>query len=744
MSYSITNLTIEYEHDIVLARQRAREIAALLGFDNQDQTRVATAVSELARNAFVYAGRGRVEFEIEGRTVPQLFVIRIGDSGPGILNLKEILEGRYASRTGMGLGLVGARRLVDQCEIHSDPKEGTKIVLQKIMPRHAPLLTTLSLRSLVDQLAQRRPPGPLEEIQQQNRELVRALAELRERQEELARINRELEDTNRGVVALYAELDEKASHLRRADEMKSRFLSNMSHEFRTPLNSILALSGLLLDRADGELTSEQDKQVGFIRKGAETLLELVNDLLDLAKIEAGKIEVQPVDFEVPNLFSALRGMLRPLLVTQSVGLVFDDPGEIPCLYTDDGKLSQILRNFISNALKFTEQGVISVTATFNKADQTVTFAVSDTGIGIPAEDQLKIFEEFVQLDNPAQRKIKGTGLGLPLCRKLATLLNGKIDLVSQIGIGSTFSVTIPLYYSQVLESQRAREVLPAPSWELDETRMPVLVLEDAPETRLVYEKFLRQSAFQLIPATNLTEARRLLPQVRPRAIVMDILLRGEDSWSWLAELKGESATRDIPVLVVTSVDDERKGLSLGADAYCLKPIGRDTLIRQLHALTGANAEISGAEQTLQNGNAQPCVLIIDDEPVDRYILVRLLEQQPCIIEQAASGLEGLRILREIKPDLIFLDLNMPGLSGYEVLNHIKADPATRNVPVAVVTSAELGAHQRQELEGKVYALMNKVDVSPKAVDDLLAAATAPVAAQARLLDSDNFEASGNG
>ncbi len=744
MSYSITHVSIDYEHDVVLARQRAREIAALLGFDNQDQTRVATAVSELARNAFVYAGRGRVDFEIEGRTVPQLLVIRIGDNGPGIANLHEILEGRYVSRTGMGIGLIGARRLVDQCEIHSDPKQGTKIALRKIMPRHAPLVTTASLRSLVDHLAQRRPQGPMEEVQQQNRELVRALAELRERQDELARINRELEDTNRGVVALYAELDEKASHLRRADEMKSRFLSNMSHEFRTPLNSILALSGLLLERADGELTSEQDKQVGFIRKGAETLLELVNDLLDLARIEAGKVEVQPVDFEVSNLFSALRGMLRPLLVAQSVGLVFEDPREIPCLYSDEGKLSQILRNFISNALKFTEQGLISVAATFNKTDQTVTFAVSDTGMGIPAEDQSKIFEEFVQLENPAQRKIKGTGLGLPLCRKLATLLNGKIDLVSQIGIGSTFSVTIPLYHSQVPESRTVGEAKPAALWEIDETRIPVLVLEDAPETRLLYEKFLRQSAFQQISANNLGEARRILQQVRPRAIVMDILLRGEDSWTWLAELKAESATRDIPVLVITSVDDERKGLSLGADAYCLKPIGRETLIRQLQALTGLNAEISGAEQPLQNGNAQPCVLIIDDEPVDRYILVRLLEQQPCIIEQAASGLEGLKILQEIKPDLIFLDLNMPGLSGYDVLNKIKAHPSTRNIPVAVVTSAELDGHQRQELKEKAYALINKVDLSAKAVDDLLAAAMAPAALQARLVESHNCEASGSG
>ena len=732
MSYSITTVTIEYEGDVVLARQRAREIAALLGFDNQDQTRVATAVSELARNAYNYAGRGRVEFDIEGRTMPQLLIIRVSDSGPGIRNLKEILEGRYWSPTGMGIGLIGARRLMDQCEIRSDSTEGTRITLKKILPRHASLVTAVSLRRLLDQLAQRRTQSPMEEVQQQNRELVRALAELRERQEELARANRELEDTNRGVVALYAELDEKASHLRRADEMKSRFLSNMSHEFRTPLNSILALSGLLLERADGELTSEQEKQVGFIRKGADTLLELVNDLLDLAKIEAGKVEVQPVDFEVTNFFSALRGMLRPLLVSQSVRLVFEEPGEIPRLYTDEGKLSQILRNFISNALKFTEQGVISVKATFNATDQTVTFAVSDTGMGIPAEDQAKIFEEFVQLDNPAQRKIKGTGLGLPLCRKLATLLNGKIELASQIGTGSTFSVTIPHCYSQMLESQTDGELKQVASWEIDETRIPILVLEDAPETRLLYEKFLRQSVFQLIPASNLREARLALQQVRPRAIILDILLRGEDSWNWLAELKAESATQEIPVLVITSVDDERKGLSLGADAYCVKPIRRETLIDQLKRLTSAAAEGSGGEQKLQTESTQLCILIIDDEPVDRYILVRLLEQQPCIIEQAASGFEGLRILREIKPDLIFLDLNMPGLSGYEVLTHIKADPATRDIPVAVVTSADLSAQQRLQLEGQAFAMMNKVDLSAKAIDNLLAAAMEPASVQARV------------
>jgi signal transduction histidine kinase len=274
---------------------------------------------------------------------------------------------------------------------------------------------------------------------------------LRQRQEELERLNRELEDINRGVVTLYAELDQKAQELRRADEIKTRFLSNISHEFRTPVNSIFALSSLLLDRADGELTSEQDKQVGFIRKAADSLLELVNDLLDLAKIRAGKTEVHPVEFEAANLFSALRGMLRSLLINPAVRLVFDKPEGVPPLYSDEGKVSQIMRNFISNALKFTERGEVRVSARHDESNGTVTFTVSDTGVGIAREDQERIFEEFTQLENPTQSQFKGTGLGLPLCRKLAELLGGKIELESEVGVGSKFSVTLPVRYQ--LESE---------------------------------------------------------------------------------------------------------------------------------------------------------------------------------------------------------------------------------------------------------------------------------------------------
>lgn len=254
MAYAITTVMVQREPDIVSARQRTRLIAQALGFDPQDQTRLATAVSELARNAYSYAKGGKIEFQVEGNTAPQILLVRISDQGPGIANLKTILDGRYRSTTGMGLGIIGARRLVDQCDIQTAPQGGTTIVLKKVLPRRAPLITMARLSEIVASLAAQRPESAFDEVKRQNQELLQSLSETRERQEELARVNQELEDTNRGVVALYAELDERADHLRRADEIKTRFLSEMSHEFRTPLSSILALSGLLLDGAYGDLT----------------------------------------------------------------------------------------------------------------------------------------------------------------------------------------------------------------------------------------------------------------------------------------------------------------------------------------------------------------------------------------------------------------------------------------------------------------------------------------------------------
>jgi signal transduction histidine kinase len=259
---------------------------------------------------------------------------------------------------------------------------------------------------------------------------------------EVQALRTELDETNRGVVALYGELDAQAERLREATELKSRFLAYMSHEFRTPINSIRSIARLLTDRLDGPLTAEQERQVTFIQDTATEFAAMVDDLLDLARVEAGRVEISPAWFEMVDLFTALRGMFKPVLTNPNVVLVFEEPQDIPKLYTDHQKLSQILRNFISNALKFTQHGEVRVSA---RADgDKVTFSVADTGIGIAPEHHGAVFQDFTQIDSPIQKRLRGTGLGLSLSKKLAILLGGSVGLASVPGEGSTFSVTIPV------------------------------------------------------------------------------------------------------------------------------------------------------------------------------------------------------------------------------------------------------------------------------------------------------------
>ncbi|SIQ91370.1 Signal transduction histidine kinase [Pseudacidovorax sp. RU35E] len=273
---------------------------------------------------------------------------------------------------------------------------------------------------------------------------------------EVAQLRAELEETNRGVVALYAELDEQAIALKRATELKSRFLAYMSHEFRTPVNAIRSIARLMSDEVDGPLTEEQRRQVQFIQTSAREFAEMVDDLLDLAKIEAGRVDISPAWFEMVDLFSALRGMFRPMLENQEVTLAFEEPADLPRLYTDDRKLSQILRNYVSNALKFTPRGEVRVAACRIGEDR-VRFSVSDTGIGIAREHQAAVFDDFAQVDSPVQKRLRGTGLGLALCRQLAGLLGGEVGVDSELGRGSTFWLTLPVQLPGARVSDAARE-----------------------------------------------------------------------------------------------------------------------------------------------------------------------------------------------------------------------------------------------------------------------------------------------
>ncbi len=689
-SIPILQIALRTERDVVHARQKAREVAAELKLDNQDQIRMATATSEMARNAFRYARAGKVSFAVN-LVAPQRFEIVITDAGPGIPNLEEIFAGRYKSETGLGMGIIGTRRLMDEFEV-STSSAGTTVCMAKNLPAPAAGDSPRSVDEMKRKMQLPLLDDPYSEIERQNQELLKTLQELRTRHEELELLNRELEDTNRGVVALYAELDERADYLRRASELKTKFLSNVSHEFRTPLNSIVSLSRLLMDRIDGDLTAEQLKQIRYIESSARDLQEMVNDLLDLAKVEAGKIRIRSKRFEVHELFSALKGMLKPLLADNgSVELVFEDACDLSPLHTDEGKVSQILRNLISNALKFTQQGSVTVSARAI-SDQLVQFSVADTGIGIPPEHHETIFQEFSQIENPLQERHRGTGLGLPLCRNLAILLGGQITLDSEPGCGSTFFFTVPMVYVGEAMIPEGSESVPAPEF----NRTPVLYLEDDEKTAHAFELLLRESEFQPILSSSVEQAEKWIDRHRPAVVVADVYVGEERSWDFIERLRQRYP--DLPVIATSAYESAREPQAK-IDLFLPKPLDRQTLLGELRRLT----KNSGTRR----------LLLVDDNEVSRYIVRELLSQPWLQVEELSNGSSALEWLAERLPDAMILDLLMPDLSGFDVLRRLRSEARTAQLPVLVYTSKPLTEAEKKQLAEWGARVVRKEDVSSR-------------------------------
>jgi signal transduction histidine kinase/DNA-binding response OmpR family regulator len=669
--FSIATVKLRHDRHVVNARQRARDIADLLGFDHQEQIRLATAASELARNAFRYATGGAVEFLVLD-SAPQQFMISVTDSGPGIPNLSAILDGQYVSKTGLGKGIIGTKRLMDNFTIRSS-SAGTQVEAAKPLPATAPRIDANRVKQLLNELARSSPADPFDEIERQNQELLKTLEELRESQEALAELNSELEDTNRGVVALYAELDQRAVDLTRISDLKTSFVSNLSHEFRTPLNSISSLSRLLLNRSDGELTAEQEKQITYIQRSAGELSELVNDLLDLSKVEAGKIDLKLKHFEVQELFGVLRGMLKPLLAGNSLELVFEANTDITPLYTDEGKVSQILRNLISNALKFTRRGHIRVTA--EAEANIVTFRVADTGIGVAAGDLERIFDEFVQIEGELQSKVKGTGLGLPLSRRLTELLGGSITVESQVGVGSTFTVRLPMYLGD--PASRTLDQLELANG----TGTTILFIEDNRETIFVHGASLKNSNYHLVFVSNIPEARAAIRRLKPGLVVLDRLIDQRDCLFFIPEMRSMGFVG--PVLVVSVVDDSKAPLESGAAAFLPKPIAPFTLVNTIRELI--------------EGKISKTILLSEDDEVTRYLLGEALAKYGFRILEARNGREAVKMAETYLPDAMFLDIVMPGLNGFEVLRELRNNLLTRDMSVIIHSSKTLSKEEVERL-----------------------------------------------
>jgi len=530
----------------------------------------------------------------------------------------------------------------------------------------------------------------LTEIVELNRQILRQSREIERQKNDLEKTVRELEESNRGVRTLHSELEDSAEVARRATSMKSRVIANVSHEFRTPLHTILGLSRILLDGTDGALTEEQRKQIRFMRTSAEELSTLVDDMLDLSRADAGKAILRPEPFTVQDLMGALRGMLRPLVaMPDDVSLTFEEPPEPVQLETDRGKLSQILRNLVSNALKFTERGSVNVGVKQQNGD--VLFTVSDTGIGIPRDSFDQIFEEFGQVENRLQSKVKGTGLGLALSRRLAEVLGGTLTVNSTVGSGSTFTLRLPRMHPEVTEFQKLE------SREIDPARAPILVVEDDRKTIFIYEKYLAMAGFQVIPARSVDDAERIIAKNRPAAIVLDVMLEGETSWGFLGKLKKDPATHDIPVLVTTVTAKEQKARALGADEFWLKPVDQGRLLRKLAPLA--------------NNGQRVKVLVIDDDERARYVVRKHLEGGPYILFEAASGSEGVIAAQTHRPQVILLDFLLREMNAFDVLDELKGDARTRGIPVIVITSHSLEPEERQRLAAETEVILSKQSLS---------------------------------
>ncbi|WP_213008807.1 sensor histidine kinase [Paractinoplanes toevensis] len=437
-------MPLRVEQDIFVVRQLGREVARAAGMEQQDQTRLATALSEVGRVLLAAGHSADVVFEAELNGVPRLRVAVVSPQSGNIAELK------------LQLGQVG--RLVDTLEV-GDGEPGTVVWMARRLPASAPRLTPERMDEIRAGLSEHVPGTPLDELSVQNQQLIAALNEVRAQRDDLARLNaeleetnrgvmalynqlsQELEETNRGVVALYAELDEKSEQLRTASEAKSRFLANVSHELRAPVTAVIGLARLLNDPASDPLADEQRRQVELISSSAGDLLTLVNDLLDLAKAEAGRMEPEWAEVDLRAVFGQLRGTLRPLATRPEVDFVVEEPS-VPMLRTDELLLTRVLRNLLTNAIKFTAEGEVRLAV--RTVDDDVEFTVVDTGTGIPPELHERIFEEFYQV--PGSRAItgKGTGLGLPYARRLAGILGGGLRVASTPGRGSTFTLALPV------------------------------------------------------------------------------------------------------------------------------------------------------------------------------------------------------------------------------------------------------------------------------------------------------------
>jgi PAS domain S-box-containing protein len=493
------------------------------------------------------------------------------------------------------------------------------------------------------------------------------------------------------------ELRRARSAAETANRTKSEFLAKMSHELRTPLNSIIGFSEMLEDQTFGTLNEKQHRYVNNVLASGRLLLQVINDILDLSKVEAGRMELTLSQFEVAQALAEVRALMDPIAERKHHTMEVAVEAGLPSIVADPAKFRQITVNLLSNAIKFTpDGGRIRITARRPPGEPLIEVAVTDTGIGIASEDLRRIFREFEQLDSEYVREQQGTGLGLALTKKLVELHGGRIQVESEIDRGSTFRFYLPLRAQPSASPPVVATALEAAPPARPEQGPLVLVVEDDARAGDLLGHFLKEAGYRVAHASTGSQAVALARTLKPDAITLDILLPGEDGIAILGQLKSATATRRIPIVVVSITDHRELGLSLGAVEWLVKPVQRDSFVAAVRRSMGA----------IPIGHV-PTVLVVDDEAPTVELLIETLNRNGLRALSATDGRTGVELALAHHPDVIVLDLVMPGMTGFQVVRQLRDHPAGRNIPILVFTGKELTAEDRARLLDGVQAVVRK-------------------------------------
>ena len=503
---------------------------------------------------------------------------------------------------------------------------------------------------------------------------------------------------------VFRELEEKTRLLEVASRHKSEFLASMSHELRTPLNAVIGFSDVLPERMFGDLNPRQDEYVRDIGNSGRHLLELINEILDLSKVEAGRMELELGAVSVPDLLTNGVAMVRERADRHGISLDLDIAPDVGTVLADELKIRQVVLNLLTNAVKFTPDGG-SVAVSARLVGEEAHVSVRDTGVGIPDVEHERIFEAFQRGGRAARTSTEGTGLGLTLSRRIIDLHDGRLWMESALGVGSTFSFAIPVGHPSATLVAHSEEGPSAVTRALPPAGA-VLVVEDDRASADLLRAYLEGAGYAVSVAHDGAEALELARRVEPMAVILDILLPGMSGWEVLAQLKGDPATAAIPVVIASMIDDRGIGFALGAAEYLVKPVHREELLQALGRCVAP----------LREGRT---VVVIDDERVDLDLIEAVLVPEGWSVVRASGGEEGVQLVRRERPAVVLLDLLMPDVDGFEVVERLHADPLVADVPIVVLTSKEITPADHERLTGRISYLAQKGSLRPAELVDLV-------------------------